>query len=126
MAGISAVNVSICPRRKDLKGFHDLVNVEATMAAARNSTAKIPASLWKQLHLTVVTGSVVAGARMMVMSTLTLTSVHLTAAATPLNTGPGTARPLIVYGALSRFRVDQFLVMLSHGVQWSRSTFAWC
>ena len=57
------------PRRKDLAGMTDLVNVKATMAPSKldppsNAVSK---RLWKQLHLTLVSGSMVAGDRMFAM-----------------------------------------------------------
>ena len=52
-------------RRKDLAGFHDHINVEATMAASRLAKQwKISEKLWRQMHLTLVSGSVVAGDRL--------------------------------------------------------------
>ena len=58
------------PRRKAMKGFPDFINVGATLAAsspAKKPTHSIPAALWRQLHLAVVSGAVVAGDRMHAM-----------------------------------------------------------
>ena len=58
------------PRRKDMSGFGQYVNLAASMIGMKPPKSKfnvIPARLWKQLHLTVVTGATVAGDRMAAM-----------------------------------------------------------
>jgi hypothetical protein len=52
-------------RRKDLAGFHDHINVESTMAASSLAKQwKICEKIWRQMHLTLVSGSVMAGDRL--------------------------------------------------------------
>ena len=58
------------PRRKDMKGFKPHVNLSATMAETKppkTASTSIPAKLWQQLQLTVVTGATVAGDKMHAM-----------------------------------------------------------
>ena len=48
------------PRRKDMRGFDQHVILTASMVGTKppkTKTNQIPARLWKQLHLTVVTGA---------------------------------------------------------------------
>ena len=52
------------PGRKDLAGFPDLVNIGATMAAAKLKeipNGALSKTFWRQLHLSVVAGAIVTG-----------------------------------------------------------------
>ena len=56
--------------RNGMKNFNPLVNVQASLVGAKppkTQSCKIPARLWKQLHLTVITGATVAGDRLHAM-----------------------------------------------------------
>ena len=61
------------PRRKDMTGFSKHINLQASMLGSvppKHKANFIPAKLWKQLHLTVVTGATVAGDRMLAMKSV--------------------------------------------------------
>ena len=69
-SALSAEMAGDHPRRKDMKNFNPLVNVQASLVGAKppkTQSCKIPAKLWKQLHLTVITGATVAGDRLHAM-----------------------------------------------------------
>ena len=58
------------PRRKDMQNFTGQVNLHASLLGAVPPKKKgnfIPPRLWKQLHLTVLSGATVAGDRLMAM-----------------------------------------------------------
>ena len=68
--GLSVEMAGKEPRRKDMKGFQPLVNLQASLVGSKppkSQSCAIPAQLWKQLHLTVITGATVAGDKLHAM-----------------------------------------------------------
>ena len=58
------------PRRKDFHNMSEVINVSATMATSKVKqlpTDSLDKCIWKQLHLTLVTGATVAGDRLKAM-----------------------------------------------------------